>query len=252
MSVPALEVTDLTVRHGGVVAVDGVSLRVDANTVTGLIGPNGAGKTSLLDAITGFATVESGEVAVFGRAATGLAPHRLARLGVSRTFQSMELFDDLSVAENLRVAGNRPRWWSMAAEVVGSTRSEAGGESAIRATIDELGLSGVADRRPESLSNGQRHLVALARALVSRPELLLLDEPAAGLDTSETAQLASIVAELPARGVSVLLVDHDMGLVLGVCDQVHVLDRGRLLASGTPDEVRRDQGVIDAYLGVSG
>ena len=248
----ALALTGLTVRHGGVLALDAVDLEAASGQVTGLIGPNGAGKTTLLDAVTGFTAAAAGEVRLDGDDVTGWPPHRLAAAGLARTFQSLELFDDLSVRENVLVAArsapaSRARWsgWRDA------LWPRAQHDDAVDAALASMGLEALAGRTPVTLSNGERHRVALARALVTRPGLLLLDEPAAGLGPGETDELAAIVRELPARGTAVVLIDHDMGLVLGICDVVHVLDLGRRIATGTPAEIRRDPAVIAAYLGTS-
>jgi branched-chain amino acid transport system ATP-binding protein len=222
---PALEVADVSVRFGGSTAVNRVALLVAPGEVVGLIGPNGAGKTTLLDAITGFVPYD-GEVRIGGRSMTGLAAHERALAGVTRTFQSLELFEDLSVAENLEVAG-----------------AEAAG------TLDRLGLRALADRLPAMLSHAQRKAVALARALVARPRVLLLDEPASGLDADERAALRATVAAIAAGGTAVVLVDHDMGLVLDVCERVCVLQAGAVLATGRPREIRADPRVRAAYLG---
>lgn len=224
--VPALlSVRDLTVRFGGVRAVDGISFDVREHQLHGLIGPNGAGKTTTLDALTGFVSGE-GRVLFDGHDLGGLAPHQRARLGLVRTFQSLELFDDLTVRENCLVAGSDH-------------------------PLDQLGLRDFAERRPTELSLGHRKLVAVARALASSPRLLLLDEPAAGLDTAESAVFGDALRSLVDGGTTVLLIDHDMGLVLGVSDHVTVLDFGRVIANGTPAEIRSDSTVIDAYLGAA-
>jgi branched-chain amino acid transport system ATP-binding protein len=220
-----LSVRDLVVSFGGVRAVDGVSFDVPAGTLHGLIGPNGAGKTTTLDALTGFVP-HGGRVEFDGRDLGPLAPHDRAAAGLVRTFQSLELFDDLTVRENCLVAGTD-------------------------APLDDLALGDLADRLPRELSMGHRKLVALARALAAEPSMVLLDEPAAGLDSDESAQLAERLRAVVHGGVTVLLIDHDMGLVLGVCNQVTVLDFGRVLASGKPAEIRANPEVIDAYLGAA-
>jgi branched-chain amino acid transport system ATP-binding protein len=241
-----LAVDGLTVRHGGLVALDDVTLTVEAGSITGLIGPNGAGKTTFIDTITGFTRAHGGRITFLGRAVERAAPHARARRGLVRTFQSLELFDDLTVRQNLVVAASPP---SLRATLTDALWPKRHDERVVDEVLDELDLADLAGRTPDELSNGQRHLVALARALVARPHLVLLDEPAAGLDPSETAELADVLRRLPAHGAAVLLVDHDMALVMGVCDTVHVLDFGRLVASGAPADVRTDPVVVAAYLG---
>jgi branched-chain amino acid transport system ATP-binding protein len=216
----------LTVSYGGVRAVDGLSIDVDAGELVGLIGPNGAGKTSCIDAITGF-TPYTGSVELEGRSLDGVAPHRRARAGLVRSFQQVELFDDLDVRGNLLVAGP------------------------IDDTVALVGVEHLLDRSTTELSEGERKLVGLARALARRPRVLLLDEPAAGLDTDESTALGERLRAIVEAGVSILLVDHDMGLVLGVCDRVHVVESGALIASGPPHAVRADERVVAAYLGAT-
>jgi branched-chain amino acid transport system ATP-binding protein len=241
-----LVVEDLTVAHGGVVALDGVTLDVPEGEVVGLIGPNGAGKTTFIDTISGFTRPRRGHVTFDGRAIDELAPHLRSRAGLVRTFQSLELFDDLSVRDNVLVAAGTPSLWSTLTDAL--WRKDHRSPAAER-VLALLGLEAVADRQPTELSNGERHLVALGRALVASPRLVLLDEPAAGLDPTETAELADRLRALPAMGTTVLVVDHDMSLIMGACDRVHVLDFGRVVASGTPSEVRVNPVVIAAYLG---
>ena len=244
-----LSVEDLTVKHGGLVALDGVTLSVDAGQIVGLIGPNGAGKTTFIDTLTGFTAPHRGRVSFDGRDITRAAPHERSRAGLVRTFQSLELFDDLSVRDNLLVAADTPTFWSTITDAFWP-KSHDGADT--HRTLELLDLLPVADRLPTELSNGTRHVVALARAIVSSPKLVLLDEPAAGLDPGETAELADMLRRLPGAGTTVLVVDHDMSLIMNVCHQVHVLDFGRLVASGTPTEVRNDPTVISAYLGTQG
>jgi branched-chain amino acid transport system ATP-binding protein len=221
----ALEVQGLTVDFGGVRALDDVDLRIEPGQLVGLIGPNGAGKTTLIDAVTGFVPA-LGSLRFAGRDLTRLAPHRRARLGLGRTWQSLELFDDLTVAENLEVAG-----------------------PAVEAALDAVDLSPLAGRLPTELSQGQRKLVGVARALAADPTVLCLDEPAAGLDRDESTVLGDRLRHLVDRGLGLLLVDHDMRLVLEVCDRVVVLQFGRVLAAGDPGAMRTDDRVITAYLG---
>ncbi|MBX3284402.1 MAG: ABC transporter ATP-binding protein [Acidimicrobiales bacterium] len=249
MSGPVLEVVGVTVRHGGLVALNDVDLSVEPATIAGLIGPNGAGKTTFIDTLSGFTRPRTGRISFDGERVEELAPHDRARRGLVRTFQSLELFDDLTVRENLLVAEATP---TLRATVTDLFRRKDQRSPRAEELLDDLGLAGWADRLPTELSNGQRHLVALARAVVARPKLLLLDEPAAGLDPAETAELGEILQRLPELGTSVLLVDHDMALVMGVCHVVNVLDFGRVIATGTPAQVRSDPQVVAAYLGSEG
>jgi len=244
-----LSVRELTVRYEGLLALDAVDLEVTERTIAGLIGPNGAGKSTLIDAVTGFTPTHAGHVRLADRPLDGLPPHLRVRAGLTRTFQSLELFDDLTVRENLAVACSRPRWWE--AVMDGLRRPPVADDRAVAATLEALGLADLADALPAELPNGPRHLVAIARAVVGQPRMVLLDEPAAGLDQRETQLLATSLRRLPDLGITVLLVDHDMSLVLGVCDTVCVLDLGRVIATGPPSVVRADPAVITAYLGTA-
>jgi sulfate-transporting ATPase len=227
-----LAVESLRVTYGGVVAVDGVSFSVRKGSITGLIGPNGAGKTTAMDALCGFVE-HGGVVALEGSSLAGLPPHRRARRGLGRTFQGLDLCDDLTVEENVVIGQH----------VAGRDRAH------LAETLELLDLAPLRERNVRELSQGRRQLVSVARALAGRPTLLLLDEPAAGLDSTETAWLADRLRAVRDGGVSILLVDHDMGLVLGLCDEVVVLDYGRLLAAGPPEGIRSDPAVRAAYLG---
>jgi branched-chain amino acid transport system ATP-binding protein len=242
-----LTVTGLGVSYGGVRAVDAVDLTVAEGRVVGLIGPNGAGKTSTIDALTGYHPPSAGSIVFDGRDITRMRPHLRARSGLARTFQSVELFDDLTVDENLLVAADHVGVLAALRDLLLPVRQPSRDD--VDWALDLCGLRDVADRRPTELSHGRRKLVGVARALARRPRLVLLDEPAAGLDTDESLELGRRLRTLPEAGVSVLLVDHDMGLVLSVCDEVVVLDFGRRIAHGTPDAIRADPAVIAAYLG---
>jgi branched-chain amino acid transport system ATP-binding protein len=242
-----LEVEGLRVAFDGVVAVDDVSFAVDQGTLVGFIGPNGAGKTTCIEALTGYLPQATGRVEFDGHDLRALAPHRRARLGLVRTFQAVELFDDLTVRDNLRAAANRRTWWQSLGDLFAPSWHDD--ESPIDAALDLLGLTDVAEELPTELPQGKRKLVGVARALACRPRLLLLDEPAAGLDTSESHDLGARLRAVVDSGVTVVLVDHDMGLVLGTCDHVIVLDFGRIIAEGTPADIRANDEVIAAYLG---
>jgi branched-chain amino acid transport system ATP-binding protein len=244
-----LEVRELTVRHGGLIALDDVGLDVDTGHIVGLIGPNGAGKTTFIDTLTGFTKPVGGVIRFDGVDITRARPHQRSQAGLVRTFQSLELFDDLSVRDNLLVAAHTPTVWSTITDALWPKSHDT---TDTHRVLELLDLLPVADRLPVELSNGERHMVALGRAMVSSPRLLLLDEPVAGLDPSETAELAARLRRLPEAGTTVLVVDHDMSLIMGVCDVVHVLDFGRLIASGAPDAVRADPEVMAAYLGDQG
>jgi branched-chain amino acid transport system ATP-binding protein len=241
-----LETEGLAVTFGGLRAVDDVNLAVGEGQIVGLIGPNGAGKTTLIDAVTGFVAA-TGAIRFLGRSLERLTAHRRARLGLGRTWQSLELFDDLTVGDNLRVAAERQGVGSFLADLAVPARRRPGDGVAL--ALDELGIADLAARMPHELSLGQRKLVGVARALAARPRLLCMDEPAAGLDTAESASFAGRLRSLRDAGTAVLLVDHDMGLVLDVCDHLYVLEFGRLIAAGSPREVVRDPLVVEAYLG---
>ena len=244
---PMLDVRGLTVVYGAVTAVADVDLTVDDREVVGLIGPNGAGKTTCIDAIGGFVPPARGQITLAGRDLGDQPAHRRVHAGLARTFQACELFPDLTVRENLAVAARRRHRWSVVVDALAPRRSPA--LARVDEVIEQLGLTAEADARPGELSHGRQRLVDLGRALATSPRLVLLDEPAAGLDTEETAALGEVIRRLPAVGVAVLLVDHDMGLVMRSCTRVHVLDLGRIIASGTPDAVRADRAVVTAYLG---
>jgi branched-chain amino acid transport system ATP-binding protein len=242
-----LNVDALSVTYGGVTAVDRVDLAVPEGKLVGLIGPNGAGKTSTIDALTGYHTPSSGRVEFGDEDVTRLRPHLRARRGLARTWQSVELFDDLTVEENLLVASERMGVLRALRDLllpIGQHSREG-----VDWALELCGLTDVKDRLPSELSHGRRKLVGVARALAQRPRLVLMDEPAAGLDTDESAELGRHLRALPAEGVTVLLVDHDMSLVLSICDEVVVLDFGQVIARGTPGEIRRVDAVIAAYLG---
>jgi len=231
----ALEVRGATVRFGGRLALQCVDLDAEAGTITGLIGPNGAGKTTLFNVICGLQPPTSGTVRVDGIDVTGLAPFKRARHGLARTFQRLELFGLLSVGDNVRLA----------AHVAGALDPD----EVARELLARLDISDLESWRADRLPTGQARVVELARALATKPKVLLLDEPASGQDERETQLFAQVLREVAAAGVAVVLVEHDIHLVMDVCSKIQVLDLGRVLACDTPTAVRQDSAVLAAYLG---
>jgi len=247
----SLEVRSLSVRFGGVVALDGVSLGVGAGQIVGIIGPNGAGKTTLFNVACGLVSPTAGEVEYNGRRINGIRPHELNRMGISRTLQGLGLWRALTVIENVMVGARRGSSPGFASAILGLPRSDRY-EKALRAEgmeqLRQLGIEDCANRYPVTLPYGVQKWVALARALISRPALLLLDEPASGLSLNEQKQLIALLRSLRER-MSIALVEHRLDLVMTVCEHVHVLDFGRLIASGSPEAVQNNKAVTDAYLG---
>ena len=246
-----LSVSDISVSFGGITALDGVSLEVSQGEVLGIIGPNGAGKTTLFNVICGFVSPGSGSMRWRGQPLDGIRPHRLASLGIARTLQGVGLFAELTVRENVMVGAQRFRQAGVVSAMLGRPRADqderALSERAL-AALERVGCSDVLESRPGQLPYAVQKRVALARALACEPELLLLDEPAGGLDTEEMSALAEMIRSL-GSSIAVMLVDHHMDLVTSVCDRMVVLDFGRVIASGDPATVRRDQRVLEAYLG---
>jgi branched-chain amino acid transport system ATP-binding protein len=247
-----LRVDAVTVRFGGLTALDEVSLTVSPGEVVGVIGPNGAGKTTLFNVICGFVRPDSGDVVWRERPLGNVTPHQLAGLGIARTLQGVGLFAGLTALENVMAGAERRRRAGLASALFGLPRSDRD-ERALRAaaleTLETLGVADVAGRLPGTLPFPVQKRVALARALVGQPELILLDEPAGGLGGDDMRELGERIRAL--RGdMAVLLVEHHMDLVMSACDRVVVLDFGRRVAMGSPAEVRSDQRVLDAYLGV--
>ena len=233
----SLEVRGVMVRFGGVMAVGGVDLDVPAGRVTGLIGPNGAGKTTLFNVISGMQEANSGTVVVDGVDVSRESPHRRARRGLARTFQRLELFGSMTVRDNVRVA----------AELAGARNVD----SLVDSLLDRVGLTDRAHHTAGDLPTGSARLVEIARALATGPRFLLLDEPASGLDDRESDELGTLLRSLVTEGLAVLLVEHDMGLVMHVCDHIYVLDLGLIIAHGSPDEIQHHPDVLRAYLGAS-
>jgi branched-chain amino acid transport system ATP-binding protein len=237
---PLLEVEGVVVQFGGVTAVNEATFAMEPGTVTGLIGPNGAGKTTCFNVITGLQRPTRGRVRFRGKDVTGAPVHRRARMGMARTFQRLEAFGSLTVRDNVRAA------LDIHHGLRGLTR-RTGHE--VDALLDRVGIAVYAQERADSIPTGTARLLELARALACEPTLLLLDEPSSGLDESETDDFGELLRELAGEGRGVLMVEHDMDLVMAVCDEIHVLDFGTIIASGTPAQVRADRRVQEAYLG---
>jgi branched-chain amino acid transport system ATP-binding protein len=249
-----LAVSDVSVRFGGLTALDAVSLTVDPGQVLGVIGPNGAGKTTLLNVLCGFIRPDEGEVLLDGRRYHDLRPHRLAGLGIARTLQGVGLFGSLSAVENVMIGANcraSAGFWSALLGLPRSGRDERRLRQEAAEALDRVGAGGAAGQRPGELSFGMRKRVALARALAARPKLLLLDEPASGLAEDELAELGGLIRELAAE-TSLVIVEHHMDLMMSVCDSLVVLDFGKVISRGSPQVIQADPAVTAAYLGVSG
>jgi branched-chain amino acid transport system ATP-binding protein len=246
-----LDVHEVTVRFGGLTALDTVSLSAAPRQVTGIIGPNGAGKTTLLNVLCGFVRPNSGRISFGGQELTALRPHQLAGLGISRTLQGVGLFRGLTVLENVMVGAtshSKAGFWSAFLGLPRSDRDERMLRERALQALDRVGAAGLADLMPESLAYGLRKRVALARALVAGPRLLLLDEPAGGLSEKELPGLGDLIVKL-AEDATVVVIEHRMDLMMSACDTIAVLDFGKVIATGTPDAVQADPAVTTAYLG---
>jgi branched-chain amino acid transport system ATP-binding protein len=247
----ALDVSGITVRFGGLTALDDVSLTAAPSQVTGIIGPNGAGKTTLLNVLCGFIHPQAGSIRFDGRQLGRLRPHKLARLGIARTLQGSSLFAGLSVIENVMLGAaskQRTNFWSAFIAAPWADADERRLRRRSMEALDRLGVADRADEMPGALAHGPRKRVAMARALAAQPRLLMLDEPASGLNESELPGLGELITEV-ARDTSVVVIEHRMDLMMSICEQIFVLDFGKVISSGTPAQVQADPVVTTAYLG---
>jgi len=235
-----LEAADVSVHFGGLLALDAASLTVEAGGITGLIGPNGAGKTTLFNVITGLQHPTTGRVRLDGDDITETRPHRRARLGIARTFQRLEAFGSLTARENVLVAAEMRRRW---------THDDTAPADIAQQMLEHVGITAIAEETVDALPTGTARLVELARALATKPRVLLLDEPSSGLSEDETDALAQLLLQLASEGLGILLVEHDMPFVMGTCAHIDVLDFGRVIARGGPVEIQGDAAVQAAYLG---
>ena len=253
MTEPLLQATDLTLRFGGNTALDGVTFDVNQGELLAIIGPNGAGKTSTFHCISGVYRPQSGDVRFRGESLLGKRPHKIAARGIARTFQNIELFDNLSVLENLLLGRHHLMsvpWWQAMAWLPAAQREERAARLEIEHLIEFLGLTAVRRHPVGILPYGIKKRIELGRALAMKPELLLLDEPVAGMNAEETEDMARFILDIRTElGMAIIMVEHDMRLVMDLADRVLVIDFGRPIALGTPQEVQHDPAVIAAYLG---
>lgn len=245
-----LEVRNLTMRFGGLTAVDSLSFKVDQGTIHGLIGPNGAGKTTTFNMISGFYTPTEGQILLRGEDISGLKMHEVARRGVVRTFQHSTLFAELTVLENALVGTHMPFRPNIFAAIIGWDKEDRrGAEARAREALEFFGLDGLVDERAGDLSHGHQRALGMAVAYASHPDVILLDEPFTGMNPEETKHMMGLMRRLKENGITILLVEHDMQAIMGLCDRITCMSFGKFLAEGGPQEIRNHPAVIEAYLG---
>lgn len=247
-----LEARNLKMKFGGVTAIAGLDLVVEEGEIRGLIGPNGAGKTTFFNACSGRYPVTAGEIRYRGQSIGGLKPHQIAAQGLVRTFQHVTLFKTFSVLKNV-MAGNylhaRHSYWGSLLRTRRTREAEAGSERRAREILDFIGLGHIAHQQASTLAHGHQKMLGIAIALAAEPRMLLLDEPCAGMNNDETREMITLVRRIRDTGITIMLIEHDMKVVMGLCDRITVLNFGTEIADGTPDEVRADPDVREAYLG---
>lgn len=249
-----LKICGISKRFGGLQALDDINIDVVRNTVHGIIGPNGAGKTTLFNVITGLVLSDSGYLLIEGRKMTRLKPHQLVPLGIARTFQNIRVFKDMTVLENILIGQHVHTPTPVFSILLNGQKSRLSEKAALKESMDALNFVGIADKAGEKVKNlsyGKQRLVEFARALAAKPKIILLDEPAAGMNPTEKTHLLYLVDSLQHQGYTVVLIEHDMKVVMNICNTISVLDHGRKLAEGRPDTIRRHPDVIQAYLGKS-